>query len=232
MISERQCIRIFPQFWREAFPNLNDHINEVFHRSSTPSEFITEWSVPISPSSGPEWNDLIAELAFTAFSRGINVPNRGETQFDITEDDISAAIMKMGLIRGKELERRLLTTEILHDAEAIRAKIHAYFAQYHVTVHPKLRGFGVLAALYPDVIVDQTIYEVKASKFNFKREDLKQLLVYYLLSQINSLNITRLCLTNPRRGLDYSIDVSELQTFLGAPSRSKLLHLFKETLKG
>ena len=232
MISERQCIRIFPQFWRQAFPNFNDHFNEVFHRRATPLRFVTEWSHPITPSAETKWNDMIAELAFTAFSRGVNISKQSESQQNITEDDINAAIIKMGMIRGQALDRRLVTKEILHDAEVIRARLITYFAPYHVTVHPTLRGFGALNALHPDMIVGQTIYEVKASKFNFKREDLKQLLVYYLLSQVNDLKITRLCLTNPRRGVDYSIDASDLQTCLGAPSRSQLLQLFKEALRG
>ena len=193
---------------------------------------MTEWSLPITPSAETQWNDIIAELAFTAFSRGVNTSQQSEALSYITEDDINAAITKMGVIRGQALERHLITKEILHDAEVIRSRLISYFAQHDVTVHPKLRGFGALNALHPDMIVGQTIYEVKASKFNIKREDLKQLLVYYLLSQINDLKITRLCLTNPRRGVDYSIDVSDLQTSLGAPSRSQLLHLFKEELKG
>ena len=233
MISERQFIRNFPEFWREAFPKLDDHVRDIFRLSSPTSRFITEWSTPILSSAEAQWNDLIAELAFTAFSRGITAPHGNDNQNGITEDDISVAIAKMGLIRGVELARQLLTDEILHDAEVLRVRLDKYFSQFHhVVVHPRLRGFSVLSALHPDVIVGQVIYEVKASKFNFKREDLKQLLVYYLLSQINDLSITHLCLTNPRRGVDYLIDVTELYVSLGAPSRSQLLSLFTATLRG
>jgi hypothetical protein len=235
MISERQFIRFFPEFWQRAFPYLEQHMSRL-SREKIPSTLMSRFDEPLKTGCDPQWNDIIAEISFTCFSRIHQKEHSGwfnENQKDhlITEDDVQSAIVKMAHIRGSPLLRHEVSKEIIRDSATLALRLIKYFKEYsEIKVHPKLRGFAYLSTLHPDVMAPKIIFEVKSTIGVFKKEDLKQLITYYLLSQLNEHKVDTLALLNPRRGVCYSISVEMLLAVLGAPDQIELIEQFKRTL--
>lgn len=227
MISERQFLRGYSFFWHEYFPKL-EPLTQSLRAKGLKHPAMTRWAEPFIGSSSSQWNDIIAEIAFNAFARAVH----GDPVLTrITERDIESAIVKMGLIRGEALQRSQVTEAIVDDAYHIASRLASFFnPRRNVHVHPCLRGFGILSSLHPDVLADETVYEIKASRGALKNEDLKQILTYFLLGLLNNWSVGALCLVNPRRGTCFTLEVQQLSDWLGAPSQSILKSGFRKIL--
>lgn len=227
MITERQFLRGYNSFWREYFPDLEAftqslRIKDVNHPA------ITRWIKPFSGSVPPQWNDIVAEIAFNTFTRAIR---EGGVGTRLTEHDIESAIVKMGMIRGEPLQRSQITPAIGNDARYIASRLVSFFdSKCNIHVHPFLPGFGILSSLHPDVIADKTVFEIKSSRNAIKHEDLKQVLTYYLLGLLNGWSINSLCLVNPRRGTFLTLETLKLSSWLGAPPKPILKNAFRKIL--
>ena len=227
MISERQFLRGYASFWREHFPKLelftqSLRIRDVNHPA------ITKWVEPLSGSVPPQWNDIVAEIAFNTFARAIN---EDEVRTRATDHDIESAIVKMGMIRGEPLQRSQITAAIVDDADYIASRLVSFFdSKRNIHVHPFLPGFGILNSLRPDVTADETVFEVKSSRSALKHEDLKQILTYFLLGLLNGWSINSLCLVNPRRGTCFTLETRQLSNWLGAPPQPILKSAFRRIL--
>ena len=58
----------------------------------------------------------------------------------------------------------------------------------NVIFKPSLKGYGFIADLEADLAIDDILYEVKTVKRNFKTSDLKQLIIYLALQQMDDKN--------------------------------------------
>ena len=227
MISERQFLRGYSSFWREYFPNL-ERFTQSLRIRETNHPAMTKWVEPLSESVSSQWNDIIAEIAFNTFARAIH---EGRVRTRVTERDIESAIAKMGLIRGESLQYSQITAAIVNDADLIASRLASFFdSRRNICVHPSLRGFGILNSLHPDVLADETVFEIKASRNTLKHEDFKQILTYFLLGLLNGWSINTLCLVNPRRGTCFTLETRKLSSWLGAPPQPILKSAFRRIL--
>jgi hypothetical protein len=227
MISERQFLRGYNSFWREYFPNLEPFTHSLHARDAN-HPAITRWVKPLSGSVSPQWNDIIAEIAFNTFARAIH---EGGVRTRVTEVDIESAIVKMGKIRGEPLQHSQITAAIVSDADCIASRLARFFdSECNAHIHPFLPGFGILNSLHPDVIAGETLFEIKSSRSALKHEDIKQVLTYFLLGLLNGWSINTLCLVNPRRGTCFTLETRKLSSWLGAPPQPILKSVFRKIL--
>ena len=227
MISERQFLRGYSHFWHQQFPGLDELYHSV-RMQGIDHPGMERWAELYAGNVPARWNDIIAEISFNVFANAIQSPGQTPT---VTEEEIKSAIVKMGLIRGVALQRSELGDPLLQDASEIARRLTTFFEEKSgLQVHHRLKGFGILNNLHPDVMAEKNIYEVKASRHPLKKEDLKQVLTYYLLALLNGLGIDKLCIVNPRRGTLYTMESDKLPALLGSAQLAILKQRFRDTL--
>jgi hypothetical protein len=85
-------------------------------------------------------------------------------------------------------------------------------------------GCGFVDDSEGDVLVEQTLYEIKAGDRSFRLADVRQVLVYLAMNQsANCYNINKVGFLNPRLGVCYSLDVEELVHRVAGKSSVELL---------
>jgi len=227
MISERQFLRGYSYFWHQQFPGLDELYRSV-RMQDVDHPGMERWAEFYVGNVPARWNDIIAEISFNVFANTIQSPRQTPA---VTEEEIKSAIVKMGLIRGAALQRSELGDPLLQDASEIARRMTTFFeGKSELQIHHLLKGFGVLNNLHPDVMAEKNIYEVKASRHPLKKEDLKQVLTYYLLALLNGLRIDKLCIVNPRRGTLFTMESDKLPALLDSPQPAILKQRVRDTL--
>ena len=101
-----------------------------------------------------------------------------------------------------------------------------YFSNYEqVIVKPSFAGLGRLDMCQGDVIADNILFEIKSGSSGVRSIDLRQLVLYLTLNFfLKQMNINKLGLYNPRKGLELILPHEEFSIHFCGLSTEELCH--------
>lgn len=202
MISEVNFVKNFLSFWDTVVPYMKPYIKicNLDIEAFGPIE-----DVQFDANS---YKSLSAELAFRLFCKELNegkqsltpqVVNRIEVEtckYISQFGDVDASRVKIGEEERKEA--------IWLKNNLIRFFRDIWGDKSPIITNPFFVGCGILDHSWGDIIVGNTLFEIKAVDRNFQAPDMRQLLTYIVLNSASkSYNIKKICLLNPRRCVFY-----------------------------
>lgn len=198
MITVTQLSRNYPSIWKKIFPFLSRLVKKCnLQKEIFEGEMIL--------NSNPKRRALINETGFCFYKKMIEI-RVNKAKF-LSGEDISS-ICKNVFVYIKKLdcnstELEQLNNEEILEASKIADNIYFYFNYYEldktIELSPDFFGCGLIANCAGDIIVGETLYEIKAGERDFRISDIKQLLIYLTLNySSHHRNISCLGLLNPR----------------------------------
>jgi len=212
MINERDIAEKFSPVWKQSFPLLTPN----FIRMVNGTQLTEVNKVPVIPMLETRY-DIVSEIAFTLSEKIIlehqnlkNIISDDEVFFDIKKE-VADKIWRKGNYKDEDL---VLSRIEVYETEKITNNIVEfvnYKAPDKIVFRPVLKGYSFIPNLEADLLIDDTIVEIKTVNRNFKNSDLKQLLIYFALKQMSDKKNWEFGqLYNPRRGLAFKFELKEL----------------------
>lgn len=237
MLSERGLARGHTNLWLNCAPRLNEKLINQLHQSQTELISIHHWAIPYVGHSPSKHNDVIAEVAFGIFNYLVEKNSSSVEDISVKNTDliIQHAIQQLAAIRGGDgFPREWFTADHLEDATLLASRLFEQLQanQQQLLVHPRLEGLGMLASCHPDIIQGRQLIEVKMSKYGFRTQDLRQLIVYAMLAWYQSIEIDTLTLINPRIGITWQFTVDNLACLVSNDSPAVIFQQLQEYLTG
>jgi len=237
MLSERQLSRSHAGLWSYCAPRLNAQLVNSIELLQTAHNSVKKWDSPLETAITSQHNDVIAEVAFGIF----NYLVENNTSYIHSIDQVSMekiilhAIYQMSIIRkGTGFPREWFTLGHIADSSLLAHRLYKELGKYKGTpkVHHRLNGLGLLASCHPDIIIDQQLFEVKMSRYSFRAEDLRQLILYATLAWFNGIKLEILTLINPRLGITWQFSVQDLAYLVSNDTPTILYQKLEEYLTG
>ncbi|MGE0621620.1 MAG: hypothetical protein AB7O54_03310 [Pseudomonadales bacterium] len=208
MITERQLAASYSSFWQTLMPGSERFIRRVNLTAKRIFPFYR--SVAGSRDRG-----LVNEAAFRLYCIDPTCVDFALLDFDEAYVAASNYIARFreysespefrGLTRGQREESEIL-------AARLRDTIKKQFPEGSITTQPEFAGCGLVSRCEGDVLVDQTLLEVKAGERNFRLIDFRQILVYLSLNYADggSYDIAAMGFVNPRSGKVFVGDLEDV----------------------
>ncbi len=203
MISERLIAEKFSAVWKEHLPFLTTNFIRVLNEGHVYT--VNQSEVAFSENANIRY-DLISEFAFNASEIIFNENKSFET---ITADN--QYIYSLLKDTAKSINREFPELELsLSETEKNEAKLIAFniiefinrIKKNSCQFKPRLIGYGIIPEIKADLLIDDTLFEIKTVNRNFRSTDLKQLLIYIALQHMSSDAKWQYAgLYNPRRGI-------------------------------
>lgn len=213
MINERQFALNFTGFWRSSLPNL-EAVLRVLNLGPEREH------KPYVPSSNPQRRDLISEVGFRLAAQTSQTGRVSGSDVTLAYEKAVAFLVDEADLGGKanfpplsELER----DESVHLCERIREFLR-YRRHRPIEFFPSFAGVGMLARCHGDILVGETIVEVKYVDRSFRSTDLKQAITYAMLARIAGTKIDGMIVFNPLRGT--YVEMSLFELVFGASGQS------------
>lgn len=212
MISERNISEKFSVIWKQNFPLLTANFIRVFN--NTQIEDINTRT--IEPIDGVRY-DLVAEAGFNLAE--ISFVKKIEANIYLSNDDnLSSLISSTAKSIWKSGNYSPLDLNVSIDEKNEIIKICNNILEFinkikgnSILFRPKLKGYGFISDLEGDLLIDDTLYELKTVNRNFKSSDLKQLFIYLALEQVSAKRCWRYAgLYNARKGVYCKFNVKSL----------------------
>jgi len=202
MISEVNFVKGFLSFWDIVVPYMKQYIKicnldvETF-KPIVDMQFYTN-----------SYKSLSAELAFRMFCKESSDGTQSLTPqvINCIEIETCKYISQFGDIVPDELK---VGEEERKEAIWLKNNLIRFFKDIWkdkspIITNPFFVGCGILDHSWGDIIVGDTLFEIKAVDRNFQAPDMRQILTYIVLNYASkSYNIKRICLLNPRRCVFY-----------------------------
>lgn len=227
MISERTFAERYTSFWHQALPlgeevvsTVNNHLTKEFPRH--------HWFLPDREAR----QDLISEISLRWFSARIvegrlskHLPSPAEL-----EQLAAEAWRLIGHLHGASSPELPLPSQTeLQEAKSL-TEILAEFTHYRhdeglIVPCPSFAGCGLLPACRGDLLIGQTLYEIKSVDRGFHQPDLRQIVVYCALNFASpQYDIRRVGLLNPRRATYFDSDLEWLIQNLSGKGSAELFY--------
>ena len=212
MISERSIATKFTAIWKQNFPLLTPNYIRVFNETRLHQ---------INPSPVGTKNevryDIVSEIAFNlskiTIEQGISgdLIMADQAKFQKLIENTAKTIWTTENYTREDLK---LTDDEISDIKSISNNILEFLKNEggsNVQFRPKIKGYGFIPDLEADLSIDDTLYEFKTVKRNFKSSDLKQLFIYLALRQMSeNKNWNYAGLYNPRKGVYCKFNIKKL----------------------
>lgn len=221
MISERQLARGFSAFWQELLPLLTPQFIRLFNEGYTSVLNDSEKS-PLKPVPVGTCNEhpaLVAEMAFhlarAACERGIPISDASEDP-DLVATSADRAVQLVEQYEGvNESEAVRLTEPERQEALQIANNYTALYLHCGTELprkfSPAIPGAGFLATCEADLVIGDTLFEIKTVNRNLSGKDLRQLIVYLALqAATEDRRWVNAGFFNPRRGIIAIFSVDNL----------------------
>lgn len=202
MISEVNFVKNFLSFWDTVLPYMKQYI-KICNLDIETFEPIEDMQFDAN-----SYKSLSAEFAFRLFCKELNEGKQSLTPQVVSRiematckyiaqfGDVDPARVKIGEEERKEA--------IWLKNNLIRFFKDIWTDKSPIIANPFFVGCGILDHSWGDIIVGDTLFEIKAVDRNFQAPDMRQLLTYVVLNSASkSYNIKRICLLNPRRCVFY-----------------------------
>lgn len=202
MINERDISNKFTVIWRQNFPLLTSNFIRVFNET----QLNNINSRPIETNEDLRY-DIVSESAFN-LAEQLFLNQISEEEFFSKEENLKNLIFQTAKriwSSSNYDEEDLNVSEVeLENIKLISTNILEFIKKSNgtnVEFRPVLKGYGFIPDLEADLAIDDTLYEIKTVKRNFKSSDLKQLFIYLALKQVsNNPSWKYAGLYNPRKG--------------------------------
>jgi len=210
MISERTIAEKFTSIWKMNFPLLNSNFMRIFNEGQVHSFGHST----IDVGNNVRY-DLISECAFNIVAKSYNNTKIEELILDSTKltkivEYTANSIWSSGNYNASDLT---LNKEEVEQVVSLSNNFLEFISSHgeaNVHFRPSLKGFGFISDLEGDISINDILYEIKTVKRKFKTSDLKQLIIYLALQQVddNTKNWNYAGLYNPRTGAYSKFNVS------------------------
>lgn len=211
MISERKLVSAHSSFWRVAMPLADSFVR-------TMNATLVRFAPPLTGAGVASRNASISELSFRLYAESVSgqmllvdgVPEQSQRVATIAQD-VRDYISKLDRAGPVALATSAEVAEAFQLAQRLAACVATLEPGSKVTVRPRFSGCGVVDDCEGDLLVGDTLYEVKNVERRFRLADLRQLLVYCALNSTSStFVIRRIGLLNARAGLYYRTSLNAL----------------------
>lgn len=224
MISEKQFSTLYTSFWQELIPT-----GEAFVRTINLAKH--HYTSPMQSHSDPARRGIINEIGFLLFVSSVN---SGIAISDVFESAELANACKQAwqlaqnYLRGSEEELPYPSTEEQYEGYQLASRIADFFANtdksQEIVTTPTFSGCGFVDKCVGDLLVGDTLYEVKAGDRGFRLVDIKQLLTYLALnSSTQTYVINNMGLLNPRLGTSYSTSIADFIAAMSGRNKVEVL---------
>lgn len=217
MISEVSFAKGFLSFWDTVIPYMKQYMKicnldlESFEAAENIQFFENTYK------------SLSAELGFRLFCKELNEGEQSFTPQVIgkIEKETCNYIAKFGDI---DISRVTITEEERIEAIWLKNNLIRFFKDIWkdkslIITNPFFAGCGILDHCWGDIIVGDTLFEIKAVDRNFQAPDMRQLLTYLVLNYASkNYNIKRIGLLNPRRCVFYWDNINNAVAMISGKS--------------
>lgn len=206
MISEVAFARQYTSFWQQALPMSTAFVRSLNRRPEAfDGDEVIAWQV--------RWDvlgDLCVRLLGHRISRGRlrRKELTGRQVAEIAEEAVAFIRRQRGGGGRLPGPRR---AEI-ETARTLAERLARFLAEFEpgriILPHPPFDGCGVIDACRGDLLVGETLYEVKINDKGFRAPDLRQLVIYAALNHARSrYQIKNIGVVNPRLGIFFRSDL-------------------------
>jgi hypothetical protein len=226
MISERTFADRYTSFWHQALPmgeEVVSAINKDLKQEFSPRRLSSDRDVR---------HDLISEISLRWFAARVVDGRLSEGRPEASELERLAAeaCAFVGRLQGSPVPElpppspaEVLEAEAL--TEALVRFVHAYGGQDVIVPRPSFAGCGLVSACQGDLLIGQTLYEIKAVARGFHQPDVRQLVIYCVLNfAAPRYDIRRVGLINPRLGTFFRSDLEWLVQNLSGQESADLFY--------
>lgn len=225
MISETTFATSYASLWRILAPN-----SELVIKQLNQSVQTIEWRRRVWSSA--DRRAFINEVAFWVFiewqrnESARQHPNRES----VLQAGVAYARRRQEQFRGRggspatdlTMLEQLEVGSLVRLLGAFKQRVTRPRSVTHLI--PRFRGCGILNECEADLIVGDTLIEIKAGDRNFRSIDIRQMLIYCALDALEGkFGITRVACVNPRRGTYFLADLETLCLQLASKPASELL---------
>jgi hypothetical protein len=208
MISERLLARSYSSFWKDLLP-----FSEAFVRGVN-----SRWERLTRPTSDypePLERAVVNEGAVRLFRLICEGKDFDASTALIAVQESAAWLDCPGIEIGA-----IGIWEVLGMAH----RMHERFGSDNLTFAPSFRGCGILSACRADLLVRNTLVEIKSGYRSFRSQDFRQIIVYLTLNYLDeSYVFDCVCLYNARTDRCVEIGVDELCRQLAGSSTNEVL---------
>ncbi len=201
MITPPTFTQTHSSFWKECFPALESYIRVV--NSGAYERVFDEIEITIEPSR----SYIVSEVAFCI------AKNKGSGKN--IENIIEEAKSRLASIPRVEIDDAPMNISETKFAERLADRLD--FMIQHIgplttpVFDPVFKGCGALAQSHGDVLVKETLIEVKSVDRAFRATDYRQLLTYAFLDYASgSSQIKQIAALNPRKGIFHKASLEQL----------------------
>ncbi len=211
MISERKLASSHSSFWRAAMP-----LADAFVRAMNAS--LERFAMPLPSAGPPTRNALLSELAFRLYENALAgrmsleaEPVQQAERVQKIADDVRRYIS--ALERGVEYAE--ISAGEMRESFTLATRLDSCMKSLEpskaIVVRPKFAGCGIIDDCEGDLLVGETLYEVKNVERRFRIADVRQLLCYCALNSASHEHaIESVGLVNARSGRLYRISLNAL----------------------
>jgi hypothetical protein len=227
MMTATQLSRNYPSIWKKTFPFLSRLVRKCNLQKET-------FDDGVQSKSDPKRRALINETGFYLYKemdkkQSVTLDEFSECELEVICSNALNYIKNLDF--NSETLSPLAKPE-LNEAKEIALNLYDYFFNFEKgkTVHlsPKFNGCGFVSDCYGDVLVGDTLYEIKSGERNFRISDFKQVLVYLTLNySLHERTISYVGLLNPRLGNYVVVSVHEA---IGLASGQSTADCFNEMI--
>lgn len=232
MISEITFSKKFTSFWNQTLPNANNFVRIV---NLGLKEIIEDpFPEPKRPNNTALINIISNRLFDNFVSEKINLSSINNSRFILSKeyDDIlkecSEYLSKFSYGSNLSLP---LTIEEMKESIGIFNVIYRKYGGYarSIELSPKFCGCGFINNSIGDMIIGETLIEIKSGQRHFSVIDFRQIIIYCALNFSSNIKrrISKVEIFNPRMGISYSTSVQDLCRDLSAKSSNELFEEIK-----
>jgi hypothetical protein len=226
VISERIFAERYTSFWRQALPmgkEVTDAINNDLRQQFAGYRRQPDRDVR---------HDLISEVSLRWFAARVvegrladRPPEAGELQRLATEASAFVARLRGSPVPELPPPSPTEVSEAEDLTRILVAFVSAQDDRGSIVPRPPFAGCGLLAACRGDLLIGQTLYEVKAVDRGFHQPDVRQLVTYCALNfAAPRYDIRRIGLVNPQRGTFFRSDLEWIVRNLAGRGAAELFH--------
>jgi len=208
MISEKKFIEIYNSFWNELLPN-GDRVLRMINLNSS------RYTLPIDTISDSGERGLVNEMGFRLFVEWARIGINQQLPIDSISRVKKNSIQYISRFREDLLNKKIkISKNGLEETRSLAKNLKIFVNTKNINrikFNPKFIGCGFLNDCEGDIVIDNTLIEVKSGDRQFRLNDIRQLLVYCALNYIKQLySIDSITLLNPRRGTYFNINIDTL----------------------
>ena len=216
MISERDIAEKFSIVWKQSFPMLNSNFIKVYNITNIKNIN----SVSIQAIENVRY-DLVSEVALNitqiVFEHKIQPEEFLKNKIDLIQliEATAKGIWKNENYSIEDLELSEFECEEINKICNNVIEFINSFRSEKVIFKPKFKGYGFISDLTGDLLIDDTLFEIKSVNRNFISNDLKQLFLYLALNHMSKVKKIEFAgLYNPRKGIYSKFKVNEFVSAL------------------